>query len=114
GHDVRVRLVQQRDRGIKRVRLTGTGWTGDQYHAVGLQYGALKFFQRLRLESQFGHVESEIFFVEQSQNDLLAPERRQAVHAVIELFFAAIELHLQHDASVLRQTLFADVQLRHD
>jgi hypothetical protein len=34
--------------------------------------------------------------------------------AEIELLFLAADLHLQHDAAVLRQPLFADVELGHD
>ena len=66
------------------------------------------------LEAELGHVEAQIFFVEQPEHDLLAPERGQSGNAEIELLFLAANLHLQHDAAVLRQPLFADVELGHD
>ena len=70
--------------------------------------------QRLLLEAELGHIEAQIFFVEQPEHDLLAPERGQSGDAEIELLLLAANLHLQHDAAVLRQPLFADVELRHD
>ena len=48
------------------------------------------------------------------QHDLLAPQRGQGRDAEIELLLLAADLHLQHDAAVLRQPLFADVELGHD
>ena len=114
GHDVGIGLVQSRDGRVESVGLAGSCRPRDQHHAVRLQNGLLKFDQRLRLEAEFGHVEAQIFLVEQPEHNLLAPQRGQSGDAEIELLFLAADLHLQHDAAVLRQPLFADVEFRHN
>ena len=40
---------------------------GDQHHAERLQNGFLEFLQRLGLEAELGHVETQVFFVQQPQ-----------------------------------------------
>src|SRR5208282_774462 len=114
GHDVGIRLVQPRNGRVERVGFARSGRPRDQHHAVRLQDGLLEFDQRLRLEAEFGHVEAQVFLVQQPEHDLLAPERGQSGDAEIELLFLAADLHLQHDPAVLRQSLFADVELGHD
>ena len=47
-------------------------------------------------------------------HDFFAPQRGQGADAEVELLLASAEVHLQHDAAVLRQALFADVELGHD
>ena len=74
----------------------------------------LEFHQRLGLETELGHIEAQVFFVEQPEHDLLAPQRGQSANAEIELLLAAANVHLQHDAAVLRQPLLADIEFRHD
>src|SRR6476620_9876247 len=37
GHDVRIHCVQRLERGIQRVRLTTSRWTGYQHHPVRLR-----------------------------------------------------------------------------
>src|SRR5208283_2104241 len=113
-HDVGIGLVEARNRGVQRVRLARSGWSRDQHHAVRLQDGFLKLDQRFRLEAEFGHIEPQVFFIEQAEHDLLAPERRQRGNAEVELLSLARDLHFEHDAAVLRQALLADVKLRHD
>src|SRR6185437_658422 len=113
-HDVGIRLVQQRDRGVKSVGLAGTRGAGDQHHAVRLENCALEFFQGLRLEAELGHVKAEIFFIEQTQDNFFTPERGQAVYAKIELLFLAPNLHLEHDPAVLGQAFLAYIHFGHD
>ena len=114
GHDVGIGLVQPRDGRVERVGFARSGRPGDQHHAVGLQNGLLELDQRLLLETELGHIQAEVFLVQQPEHDLLAPQRGQSGDAEIELLFLAADLHLQHDAAVLRQPLFADVELGHD
>src|SRR5581483_9105292 len=61
-----------------------------------------------------GHVEPQVFLVEQPHDDLFAPERGQGGDAVVELFLLSVDGHFEHDAAVLRQALLADVELGHD
>ena len=103
-----------RDGGVQGVGLARSGRPRHQHHAVGLENRFLELDQRLRFEAELGHVEAQIFLVEQPEHDLLAPQRRQRGNAEVELLLLAADLHLQHDAAVLRQPLFADVELRHD
>src|SRR5208337_755566 len=114
GHDVGVGLVEARNGGIKRVGFAGTCGAGDQHHAVGLENRLLEFDQRLGLEAKLGHVEAQIFLVQQAENDFLAPQRGQSGNAEIELLLLPSDLHLEHDPAILRQALLADVELGHD
>jgi len=41
------------------------------------------------LETKLSHVQAQVFFVEQPEHDLLAPERGQSADAEVELFFLA-------------------------
>ena len=113
-HDVRVRLIQSGNGRVERVGLAGSGWARDQHHAIRFQNRFLKLHQRLSFESQLRHVEPQVFFIEQPQHDLLAPQRGQRADAEIELLLPSADIHLQHDAAVLRQPLLANVELRHD
>src|SRR5207247_2836470 len=76
--------------------------------------GAVESLEGFRLEAELGHVETKIFFVQQAHDDLLAPQHRKAANAVIQLLLFAVQDHLQHDAAILWQALFADVQPGHD
>ncbi len=89
-------------------------WAGDEHHAVRLQDLPLEFGQRLRLKTELGHVQPQVFFVEQAKNDFFAEERRHGRNAEVEFLLLSVLQVLDHDAAVLRQPLFADVQLGHD
>src|SRR5208282_67304 len=73
----------------------GTCGAGDQHHAVGLENRLLEFDQRLGLEAKLGHVEAQIFLVQQAENDFLAPQRGQSGNAEIELLLLPSDLHLE-------------------
>ena len=64
-HDVGIGLVQPRDGGIQSVGLARSRRPGDQHHSVGLQNRFLELDQRLGLETELGHVEAQVLFVEQ-------------------------------------------------
>ncbi len=72
------------------------------------------FFKDSCLESEFRHVQPQVLFVQQPKNDLLAVECRHRGNTKIEFLLFAVGLVLDHDAAVLRQALFRDVQLGHD
>ena len=80
----------------------------------GLAIAISSLLQRLRLEAELRHVEHQLVFVEQTQDDLLAEERRQARHAEVDLLERAVDREPDLDAAVLRQALLGDVELRHD
>ena len=114
GHDVRLHLIQPGHRGVQRIRFAGSRGPGHQHHAIGPQNVALEFLQRLRLETQLGHVQPQVFLVQQPQHDLFAEQRGHRGHAEVQFLFSTVDFVLDHDAAVLRQPLFRDVQLRHD
>ena len=74
----------------------------------------LESTQRLGLETQLGHVEHEVVFVEQPQNDLLAKDRREHGDAEVEILDLAADARLDLDAAILGQSLLRDVELGHD
>src|SRR5581483_5427075 len=112
GHDVHFRRVHLRECGVERVRLPRSRRTGDEHHAPRLEDRLLELRERLRLEAELRHVEAEVVLVEQTKDDLLSEQRRQNRDAEVELFVLVLELHLQLDASVLREALLGDVELR--
>ena len=106
--------VQAGHGGIQGVRLARAGGAGDQHHSVRLQNLPLELGQRLRLEAELRHVQAQILFVEQPENDFFAEQRGDGGNAEIELFLLLVLHVLDHDAAVLREPLFADVELGHD
>ena len=108
------RGIQARNGRIESVRLSRTGGASDQHHAVGFEDLALEFGQRFRLETELGHVQAEVFFVEQAKNDFFAEESGDSGDAEVEFLLLLVLQVLDHDAAVLREPLFADVQLGHD
>ncbi len=114
GHDIRIHGIERRNRGIESVRFARSCWAGDQHHAVGLQNIALKFLERLGFKSELGHVQPEVFLVQQAHDDFFAVQGRDGGNAEVEFLFLAFGLVLDHDAAVLRQALFRDVQFRHN
>src|SRR5256884_643255 len=114
GHDVGVYGVQGGDGGIQGVGFPGTRRTGHQHHAVGFHDVAVEFFQRRRFETELGHVQAEVFLVEQPHDDLFAVQCGHGGHTEVQFLLLAFRLVLDHDAAVLGQALFRDVQLGHD
>src|SRR5438093_88284 len=55
-----------------------------------------------------------ILFVEQPQDDFFTEQCRQDGHAKIDLLPFTVQPHPDSNASVLRNALFRDIQLRHD
>src|SRR5205085_9050170 len=113
-HDVRLQRVQGLQRGVERVRFTRTRGACDENHAVGLRDVALELNERLRLEAKPRHVEHQTLLVEQAEHYLLAEQSRQRRDAEVQLARATVRAELDLDATVLRQTLLGDVELRHD
>src|SRR5215472_11433392 len=114
GHDVGVDGVQGSDGGIQGVGFPRTRRTGHQHHAVGFHDVALEFLERRRFETELGHVQAEVFLVEQSHDDLFAVQRGHGGHTKVQFLLLAFGPVLDHDAAVLRQALFRDIQLGHD
>src|SRR6516225_10021332 len=114
GHDVGVDGVQGGDGGVQGVGFPRTRRTGHQHHAVGFHDVAMEFLERRRFETELGHVQAEVFLVEQPQDDLFAVQRGHGGHAEVQFLLLAFGPVLDHDAAVLRQALFRDVQLGHD
>src|SRR5207302_1853076 len=94
--------------------LTGTRWTRYQHHTVRLQNIAFELLQRLRFKSELGHVQPEVFLVQQPHDDFFAVERGHSRNAEVQFLFLAVGPVLDHDAAVLRETLFRNVQFSHD
>ena len=47
---------------------------GDQHHSVGPENGALEFRQGLRLEPELGHIQAQVFLVEQPHDNFFAEQ----------------------------------------
>ncbi len=92
-------LFRSDERRVERGRLARAGRARDQHHAPGLVDGPLEVVERLLVEAELRHVELQVRLVEQPQDDLLAPHRRQ--HRDAEVHLAALA-ELQLDAAVLR------------
>src|SRR5262249_53458622 len=58
--------------------------------------------------------QAQILFVEQPHDDFFAIQRGDRGNTKVEFLLFAVLYVLNHDAAVLRQPLFADVQLSHD
>src|SRR6185369_2246145 len=84
-HDVGLDRVQRLERGVERVCLTTSCWTSDQHHSIRLRDISFELRQRLRLETELGHVEHEVLFVEQTKHDFFAKECGQSRNAEVEL-----------------------------
>src|SRR5207249_713382 len=75
---------------------------------------ALEFLQGFRLEAQLGHVEPQIFFVEKPEDDFFTVQGWDGGNAEVQFLPLAVSSVLDHDAAILREALFGDVELRHD
>ena len=73
-----------------------------------------QLLERHRLEAELRHVEHQLVFVEQTHDDLFAEQRRQTRDAEVDLFGLPVVGEADLDASVLREPLLGDVELRHD
>ena len=109
--DVRRALVELREGGVQGGRLARPGRARDEDHPEGPRDHLLVLGENGLLEAQLRHVELQVGLVEESEDDLLAPEHRQHADAEVHLL-AAPELHL--DATVLGQTPLRDVEVAHD
>jgi len=69
-----------------------TGWAGDQHHAVGLQNAAFEFLEGLRLKAQLGHIQPEVFLVQQAHDNLFAVQGRDGRNTEVEFLFLAFGL----------------------
>src|SRR6185369_10488131 len=113
-HDVGVDCVQRLERGVQRVCLTASCWTSYQHHPVRLRNVSLELRERLRLKTELGHVEHEVLFVQQAEHDFFAKQSGESRNAKVELAGTRVDFDFDLDATVLRQTLLGDVELRHD
>ena len=113
-HDVGIDRVERLQGRIKSVGLTTTRWTSNQNHAVRFGDVALELDQRFGFETQFGHVEHQVLFIEKTEHDFFSEQGWQRRNAEIQFARACINLHLDLDAAVLRKTLLRNVQLGHN
>src|SRR5262249_31008319 len=102
-------------RSIQRCSLTGTRRPGHQHHPVRLGNEFPELLQVLRRESdnvqiQFSKGLVDLFLVENTNDYVLAVNRRHDRHAEIDLSAA----NHYSESSVLRYAALGNVQLRHD
>ena len=91
-------FIEFREGRVKRNRFSTPGRPGDQNHPERLVNLPLEPLQRLLFITQLGHVELQIAFIKQPQNNLLAEQGRQTVDTIIHLNTAA---HFDLDPTVL-------------
>ena len=74
----------------------------------------LEFLERLGLEAEPHHVEHQVTFVQQPENDLFSEQRRQHRNTEIEFLHLVFEASANADTAVLWDALLRYVQPRHD
>ncbi len=97
-------------RGVQRRRLARSRRPGDQHHAVRIRHRLHQLLLGARLDAELLEVERQVPLVEDSEHDLLAEQRGQGRHAIVD----DLVPHLELDAPVLRHASLGDVELRHD
>ena len=107
-HHIHARSAQHLQRRVQRGGLSAAGGAGHQHHAVRLTQDALEARQRLRAEPEVFHFRLEVRFVQDSYDDLLAQQRRQARYAKVDL----PPLRLEPHSPFLRQALLGNVHPR--
>ena len=110
GQDVLVRRGQFLKHGIERGGLAAAGGAGDQHDAVRDPHEGMHELQVFPAEPEFGEGKHALAFFEQTEHHAFAEGRGQGGHAQPRLTPA----EGNGDAPVLRQTLFRDVEFRHD
>src|SRR5690606_5985377 len=98
------------ERGVERRRLTRAGRTGDEQNAVRLVDELVHERLRARIHAERVELQAAGLLVEQTQYDALAMACRNRRDAHVD----RTARDAQRDASVLRQALLGDVELRHD
>ena len=115
GHDVLLHGVQRGDGRIEGVRLAASGRAGDQQDAPRPVDGFPEGLQRFGLQPELGHVDLEVFPVQDTGDDLLTEDARKGRDAHVHvLFLAAIELDPHLDAAVLGQAFLGDIHIGDD
>ena len=108
--DLHVRCIELAQRGVQRGGLARAGRTGDQQDSVRLFEHLLELRQEFVGEAELVEVEHDGFAIQQAHHHRFAMRGWNSAHAQVEF----LALHAQHDAAVLRQTPFRDVELGHD
>ena len=108
--DLDVRRVDFRQRGVQRGGLTRTGRAGDQQNTVRQLQHVDELGQKLVGETQCVEIEYHRFTIENTHHHRFTVRGRHGGNTQIQL----LTLHPQHDATVLRQAAFGDVELGHD
>ena len=110
GDDLHVGRIEFRQRRVQRGGLAGTGRARNQQDAVRLFQHFLELRQEFVGEAELVEIQHHGFAIEQAHHHRFAVRGWNSAHAQVEL----LALHAQHDATVLRQTPFRDVELGHD
>ena len=83
-HDVDVDQIDLRQRRVKRRRFAGAGWAGDEHHAVWVHHRFHQVLLGAGLDAELLEIERQVALIENSQHDLLAEQRRQRRHAIVD------------------------------
>ena len=113
-NNVRIRAVQARDGGVQGIGLSAPRRSRHQHHAPRFQDRPLEFVEGFLFEPELGHVEPEVFLVEQPHDHFLAMQGRQHADAEVQLLHLPVLLKPDHDAAVLREPFFRDIELGHN
>ena len=96
------------------LRLARARGAGDEHDAVGPRDRRFEARERGRLEAELGQIEHQPGLVEQPQHDLLAPDRRQARDAEVEIALLARPAGRGSGSARPGQAPLGDVELRQD
>ena len=109
GDDLFLGGIEFGQRGIERRRFTAAGRAGDQHHAARAAHGMTQAFERTRRHIEAIKSEQTGVLVEQAHHDRFAVLRRHGRDTHVDHVVA----HLDGKATILRQTLFGNIQARH-
>ena len=110
GEDFDILRVHLAQRGIKRRRFTGAGRSGDNEDSVRAADHRADTFHNVILHRESLEAQVDDILVEDSEYDGFAELRGQGRDTEVDLTSTDGRL----DATILRQALFGDVEIRHD
>src|SRR5262245_25680817 len=110
GDDLDVGCVDLDQGAVERGRFSGAGWAGDEHDAVRQVDELAEGLVGILLHADLAEVELHRPLVQNTHDDAFAVNHGNHGNADVDLAAVNFELH----AAVLRQSLFGNVQPRHD
>ena len=110
GDELAGRSVDGVEKCVKTGGFTGTGRPCDQKDSVGIVDDFGDHIQVVGVETELRNIQLDTCLIENTHYDTLAVSGGNTRHTQVDVFFA----HAHLDTSVLRDTLFGNIQPGHD